>query len=136
MSIKFPLKEEITSYGPLPTPLIRLAFSTVYGWQDGWFLVDTGADFTTVPESLATLLGIDLRSCARASVLGIEGRPIPARVGSLTLLFGKESLPVRCHFLKSERTPYLLGRLDIFPRFNIQFNNRARRVAFSRISAF
>jgi hypothetical protein len=132
VSIEFPLKDEFTTYGPLATPLIRLAYSTRYGWQDGWFLIDTGADFTTVPESLAEVVGIDLRACPKESIMGIEGHLIPARVGSLTLLFGGESFPIRCHFLKSERTPYLLGRMDVFSRFNIFFNNRSRRVVFTR----
>jgi predicted aspartyl protease len=133
VSIEFPLKDELTIYGPLTTPLIRLAYSTRYGWQDGWFLIDTGADFTAVPESLAEVVGIDLHRCPKESIMGIEGRLIPARVGSLTLLFGGEPLPIRCHFLKSERTPYLLGRMDIFSRFNIYFNNRARRVILTRL---
>ena len=133
MSIKFPLKQEVTSYGLLPTPLVRLAFSTLYGWQDGWFLIDTGADFTTLPESIAEVLGLDLRSCPRESVMGIEGHPVSAHVGSITLLFGEEACPVRCHFLKSERTPYLLGRMDVFSRFNIFFDNRRRKVILTRL---
>ncbi len=131
MSIEFPLKEEITPYGPLLTPLIRLSMSTIYGWQDGWFILDTGADFSTLPESMAPLLGVDLRGCAKEPVVGIEGHRISARVGSVTLLFGKEACVVRCHFLKSEKTPYLLGRMDIFSRFDIHFYNKNRKILFS-----
>jgi hypothetical protein len=133
VSIDYPLKEESSDYGPLLTPIVRLPMNTLYGWRIGLFVLDTGADFTTVPESLAELLGVDLNSCRKESVMGIEGKAIQARVGSLTLLFDKEPIPIRCHFLKSEKTPYLLGRMDIFSRFNIYFNNRARRVTLTRI---
>ena len=132
MSIDYPLREESTVYGPLLTPMIELPMSTIYGWRNARFVIDTGADFTTVPESLAEMTGLDLSKCPRESVMGIEGRLLPARVGSLTLLIGKVPLAVRCHFLKSEMTPYLLGRMDLFSRFNILFNNRARRVSLTR----
>jgi len=131
VSIQFKLKEEITPYGPLLTPLVRLAFNTVRGWQDGWFLIDTGADFTTVPESVADLVGIDLSRCPKEFVIGIDGRSTPVRVGSLTLQIGKHVSPVRCHFLKADHGAYLLGRMDVFSRFDINFKNRKHRVIFS-----
>jgi hypothetical protein len=133
MSVEFPLREDHTSYGPLLTPMIRLAMHTVYGWQFGWFVLDSGADFTSLPESLAEDLGVHLASCPLEGVRGIEGRILPARVGTVVLAFGKELIAVRCHFLKSKNAPYILGRMDVFSRFNIYFNNKARKVVFTAI---
>ena len=133
MSTQFKLKEEITSYGPLLTPQVWLAFNTVYGWQDAWFLIDTGADFTTVPEAVADLVGIDLSKCPKEFVIGIDGRSTPVRVGSLTLQIGRHICPVRCHFLKADHSAYLLGRMDVFSRFDIDFRNRKHRVIFTPI---
>lgn len=129
MRIDYPLNEETTPYGPLLTPLILLEVSTLYGWRPFRFLLDTGAELTMVPESLAETVGINLSKCAKEYSLGIEGRPLPAKVGSITLRLGSEILPVRCHFLKAEHTPYLLGRMDLFSRFDIFFHNQQRRVS-------
>lgn len=133
MSIHYPLSEEFTPYGPLLTPHIRLQVNTIYGWRPYQFLLDTGADFTVVPESLATLIDLDLRRCPQEYTLGIDDRPLPARVGSITISLGDEIVRVRCHFLKSENTPYLLGRMDLFSRFDIFLRNGQRRVSFTRI---
>jgi predicted aspartyl protease len=133
VSIEYPLTEETTLYGPLLTPHISLEVSTVYGLRPFRFLLDTGAEFTVVPESLAESAGVDLSRCAKEYSLGIEGRPLPARVGSITIRLGSEVFPLRCHFLKAEHTPYLLGRMDLFTRFNIHFQNDQRRISFSRI---
>ena len=104
----------------------------MYGWRSHWFLIDTGADFTVVPESLAESVGVDLAQCPKEYSLGIEGRPVPARVGTITLRFGREVLSVRCHFLKSEHTPYLLGRMNLFSQFNVFFHNYQRKVILTR----
>lgn len=113
---------------------MRLQISTIYGWRPYKFLLDSGADFTMVPESLAQLVGVDLARCPREHVAGIEERALPARVGSITIRLGPEIIPVRCHFLKMERTPYLLGRMDLFSRFNIAFQNDQRRILLMRIA--
>src|SRR5882672_11771987 len=112
--IHYPLKLENTSYGPLLTPEIVLELNTVYGWRPFQFILDSGADFTMVPESMAELVGVDLSRCPREHTTGIDERPLPVRVGSITVRLGPEIIPIRCHFLKMERTPYLLGRLDLF----------------------
>jgi len=134
VSTSYPLKQDNTSYGPLLTPFIELELSTVYGWRPQWFLVDTGAEFTVVPGSIADMTGIDLNRCAKEYSIGIEGRPVPARVGTITLRFGMEVISVRCHFLTAKDTPYLLGRMDLFSNFDIFFHNRQRRVSFTRIT--
>ena len=126
--IHYPLKLENTSYGPLLTPQIEFELSTVYGWRPYSFLVDTGAEFTVVPEYLADLAGVDLMQCAKEYSVGIEGRPSPAKVGTITIRLGSEILSLRCHFLKSKSTPFLLGRMDLFSHFNVLFQNDQRRI--------
>ena len=133
MSIHYPLSEDLTPYGLLLTPLLPLQVSTLYGWRRFRFLLDSGADYTTVPESLAELIGIDITRCPRAQVFGIEDRPVSARVSSITIRLGSETIALRCHFLEGGGASYLLGRMDFFTRFNISFQNDQRLVSFKRI---
>jgi hypothetical protein len=133
VSIEYPLPETTTPYGPLLIPQIRLKVSTVHGWIPLRFLIDTGADFTMVPATLAPLVGVDLLQCPKEFVSGIEDRPLPVRVGSISICLDIEVIRVRCHFMKRENTPYLLGRMDLFSRFNIAFQNDQKRVSFMRI---
>ena len=48
-------------------------------------LVDTGADFTLFPRSLADKLGIPVDDSASHSVFGIGGSPIPAAAGDVDI---------------------------------------------------
>jgi predicted aspartyl protease len=134
VSTHYPLKLENTPFGPLLTPYIKLELSTVYGWRPYWFLVDTGADYTVLPESLAEAAGVDLTRCIKEFAVGIEGRPIPAKVGSITIRLGSEVLPLRCHILKADETPCLLGRMDLCSHFNIFLYNDQRRITFQHIA--
>jgi len=107
--------------------------STLFGWRSFQFILDSGADFTMLPEALAGLVGVDLSQCPKQYTSGIEERPLPVRVGSITIRLGPDIIPLRCHFMKMETAPYLLGRMDFFSRYNIFFQNDRRRVIFERI---
>jgi predicted aspartyl protease len=133
VSIHYPLSETFTPDGLLLTPHLALQVSTKYGWRPFRFLLDTGADYTVVPESLAELIGIDLTRCRKEHVFGNEDRPVPARVGSITIHLGSEVIALRCHFLNGESAPYLLGRMDLLTRFNIFFHNDRQRITFNPI---
>lgn len=92
------------------------------GYQPFEFILDSGADCTMVPRSISVLLGIRLPTLPDTYVAGISGRGIPAYKGRLKLRIQGEEFEVRCLFTKSDRTPFLLGRLDVFSLFHVHFD--------------
>ena len=66
MSLIFPfVYAEVESLGQLFYPFVRVSLKTIYNWQEFDFLVDTGADVTTLPKTTLSVLGIDEGSLKR-----------------------------------------------------------------------
>ena len=126
--IEFPLKDKITSVGIVPDPKITVNVLTKFGYEPFSFLLDTGADCTIVPLSLAEDIGIDLRQSTKARTYGIEGNGIVGRVGKIQIMIGDKQLQITCMFAERETMPYILGRMDIFSNFNISFDNVNKKI--------
>jgi hypothetical protein len=88
------------------------------------FILDSGADCTLVPYGLAKLVGFKLPSIPDTAVTGIRGGSIPAYKGKLRMRIDGEKLDVRCVFTQSNKTPFLLGRVDFFTVYDINFDSR------------
>ncbi len=91
-----------------------------HGYQPFEFILDSGADCTMVPKYIASLVGFNLPDVPDTDVAGIAGS-IPAYKGSLSLRIQQESFKIRCLITESDRTPFLLGRLDFFCLFDVSF---------------
>jgi hypothetical protein len=109
---------------------VRLADGTFQPFE---FILDSGADCTIVPRHMANLVGFKLPLKTNASISGITGRPLLANTGKMTLKIQNEEFEVRCLFTRSNRTPLLLGRVDFFSLFNIQFDGRNCHITLERI---
>ena len=134
MRIEFPLREIKTEFGPLLDPTIELHVNTSVGYRRFRFFLDTGADFTMMPNSAAELLGLNLEEAQERKVTGIEGSGVSARLGRITLKVGFMEVTIPCLFSSIESMPFLLGRMEIFDRFNIAFDNQRKRVILESYS--
>jgi len=131
-SIEFPLLEKVTAFGSIPDALIPATLQTKLGALKLQFILDTGADFTMLPHHMAGLLGIDLAKVPSGRSLGIEGgHGIKTWLGWIRLTIGPYPVRLRCLFSENERTPYLLGRADLFSAFSIVFDTRRKKIRFT-----
>src|SRR5579859_6208199 len=122
-SFHFPYRKIRTDIGIIPYPLITVKLFAKKQLIDIDFVVDTGADITTLPKYLASELSIDLTKLERGSSQGIgEGR-IQTWETKIKIIIGNLDLKIRCSFVSSNKIPPLLGKLDIFDRFNLYFDN-------------
>ena len=135
MAIDFPIGTKVISLGSVPNPVIPLLVLTQKGYLPFDFLIDTGADCSMIPASIAeTELGIKLSQCPRETFFGIEGSGIHTYRGWLHLKIGPHVLRVRCVFSPREHTPLILGRMDLFRHFSITFDNHRHLVRFTKLS--
>lgn len=133
MSISFPYRQKTIKEGVIPDPTVRLALKTSFGIRKFDFLVDSGADTTTIPIKLAQdFLNFKPDTSHKELVSGIEGRPIEAYRSFVEILLGGHLYKIRCVLIRSDVIP-LLGRLDIWDKFTIIFDNMEKEVVFKGI---
>lgn len=135
-SIRFtcPLREH-QHFGLVFFPALKVEVKLASGlFQPFEFILDSGAACTIVPRSMADLVGFRLPRKTDAIISGITGRPMRANAGQMTLRIDNEEFDVRCLFTRSDRTPLLIGRVDFFSRFNVQFDGRNCHIELNRIT--
>lgn len=99
-----------------------------------WVFVDTGATFTILNIDDAHRMGIEWdRGRSQMIVVG-DGSFIPTYFHDLSIQIGQWQMTAPVGF--SERLGVgfnLLGRTGVFDRFQVCFNDRARKVTFQKI---
>lgn len=65
--------------------------------------------------------------------MGIEGEGISVRISKIDIKIGNTKLQIQCLFSPNETTPFILGRLGIFSRFNILFDNKHKQIKLTKI---
>lgn len=133
MRSDFPLNQKYTQLGIIPEPVIPIEILTKFGYQKFDFLVDTGADCSIMPKSVANDLDIDLSNLTKMHLCGIEGRTIVAYIAKITVRITNTPLLITCALSSNEKSPFILGRKDIFSHFNIIFDNKRKIIKFIRL---
>lgn len=133
MRSEFPVREISTRFGPLIDPTIVLPVRTARGFKPFRFVIDPGSDFSMMPLSQAERLGVDLRGADQVRVAGIDGVFQDAQVGEIVLRIGQVEVRLPCLFCPNPSTPYLIGRMGFFSRFNVAFDNRRKRIVLETI---
>lgn len=94
------------------------------------FLVDSGADISVIPYEAGIYLGFQLESAESiADIEGIGGS-MPFVIRELQIAIGEYEFSARVAWSLSDEVPYLLGRMDIFDRFRIEFRKDELKTVF------
>lgn len=120
---------EVEGLGTLFYPFVRASLKTTYGWQEFDFLVDTGADVTTLPKAMLPVLGLNSQLLKKQTTQGVGGVWVetfefvaPFRIGSI-------EFPIHASITNTEEEslPFLLGRKDIFEkRFSLRIDSKRK----------
>lgn len=133
MSIEFPLRRFRTKFGVLYRPIIPVFLKVGKGRERFRFILDSGAEFTMVPRWVSRRVGIDVDEFSRLTVEGIEGHGLTGVLAPMPIQIASDKLIVRCFFADKDNSPFLLGRADLFDRFNILFDARKKKVVLTRV---
>ena len=128
--LTFPYRYKRIDYGQVFNPIVLLPIKASWGWQDLWFLVDSGADTTMIPLALAKKLGLPYQQTP-TKLFGIGSQALSAFPGEIILKLGNAEIRTRSYFVSTSDSTILLGRLDIFDRFSVTFDKRSQEVVFS-----
>ena len=91
--------------------------------------IDSGADVTMVPLSLGRLLGLRADEEKVEEIGGIRGS-VPVIYVRKRMKIGSEMMLVKIAWALIEEVPPLLGRTDVFDRFEVIFKQRQKLVEF------
>jgi len=122
-------------FGKVFYPLIPVSLKTIdKGWVDFRFVVDTGADLTTLPFFMAQKLGINLKNCLRGKAEGIGGLVVNTWETKIPIRLKGFEFVVSCSIVEDEITPFLLGRIDLLEKnFSLFFDCQRRKIVFQRL---
>lgn len=61
---------------------------------------------------------------------GVSGGGVPYLIRRVGVILNGHQFPIRIAWALIEEVPFLLGRLDVFSRFSITFQERSKRIVF------
>lgn len=127
-------REPSAAFGIILRPVASLMLSTNAATLEVAMYIDSGADMTVIPFRLGRSLGFRRRPKERLLHLsGIGGAGVPYVMRTARIRIGENSFRIRLAWAFIEDLPLLLGRVDIFPRFQILFDERRRQVRFTPV---
>jgi hypothetical protein len=130
MRISFPyLKEHSRIFGVVTRPIARVTLQRKY---PQWMYVDSGADISLIPLSVGRLIGLtQIQGDRHQKIFGISRSSISIIVKKISMRIGPSEFNARVAWSQTEEVPLLLGRMDVFLKFSVTFNERNQLTTFS-----
>lgn len=94
--------------------------------------IDSGADVTLIPLSLGKLIGLTVDEKRIEQIGGIRGS-VPVIYFKSDIKIGDIQFPIQIARALIEEVPPLLGRTDVFDKFNVQFRQKEGIIVFEEI---
>lgn len=92
--------------------------------------IDSGADMTLLPYSFGLMLGFSQETGNIKELQGVRGIGLPVIIKKLNMRIGTTEFECRLAWALINDVPPLLGRLDVFDRFEIKFMEKEEKIVF------
>ena len=131
--IEFDYREEKSQiFGAIYRPVAKVKLMSISRkqWVTEFFYVDSGADFTLIPYKMGRFLGFKAENNDRIhEVEGINGvvGVIPKKA---MFMIGSHEFAARVGWAQIEHVPMLLGRADVFTKFDVSFKEKDLKLVF------
>lgn len=120
--IEFPFEKRYSEkLGEIFKPNIPVSIIRPKKSVNIFMLLDSGADVSLIPYSLGETLGLELDMSKHSEVHGIGEGSVPYILSSVRLNIEDVELPMRIGWALIEEVPFILGRLDLFRNFSVEF---------------
>ena len=135
--IEFPFeKSRSKKLGQILKPIIPV---TIIGAKQSitiHMLLDSGADLSLIPYSVGEAIGLELDMENRSEVQGIGEGSIPYILSQVKIEIGNVEASVRIGWALIEEIPLILGRLDVFQQFSVEFREFENKIILNHQSEF
>ncbi|MDA2922780.1 hypothetical protein MYX07_05980 [Patescibacteria group bacterium AH-259-L07] len=92
--------------------------------------IDSGADITLIPLGLGQAFGFKQDYSHIREIKGVSGGRVPYIIKKAKIYLGSIGFEARIAWALTEGVPPLLGRLDVFNKFRIVFDEHNKVVEF------
>jgi len=93
--------------------------------------IDSGADVSMIPFRFGRALGFKQEEGDTIQeIKGVSGIGVPYVLKKVILVLNDKKLEVRIAWALVEEVPMLMGRMDIFDKFRVIFDERNRLIDF------
>ena len=129
MRVVFPYAREKSGLlGNILRPVARIVLNRSFPHI---MYIDSGADITLLPRSVGKLIGLEEQSGEKPEkVYGVGDSSVHVFIRRVSMKIGKAEFSARVAWSTAEDVPLLLGRLDVFRRFRIVFDERRGNSTF------
>jgi len=124
--------EKSKIFGVIKRPVAKVYLrNELNEWFPCFIYIDSGADFTLIPYKFGLMLG--LRTEEKMHEIYGVGGGISVILKSISMKINNSVLDVRVGWSLREDVPFILGRLDIFDKFHIEFREDEDTVIFQPV---
>lgn len=118
-------REERSSLGIVLRPVAEVILEKDGSAVEIPMYVDSGADVSMIPFRFGRALGFKQeKEDSIQEVKGISGAGVPYIPRKVTLVLNGKRLKIRIAWALVEEVPMLMGRMDIFDKFRVVFDER------------
>ena len=131
MKFVFKYRKEETKKGVIYRPVVKVSLRSSDGhWYMFTAYVDSGADVSILPKGDAELLGVNLYEGELWRLTGIGRVIVLAYLHEVMVKIGALEFPARIAFADLNEVPRIVGRLDIFRKFKVMFDEQNLQTTF------
>ena len=94
-------------------------------------LLDSGADLSLIPYAVGAAIGLEPDLGQLSEVQGVGQGSVPYILSQVKLSIEGHEVPVRVGWALIEEVPFLLGRLDVFEHFAVEFRQFEDKIRLS-----
>ena len=129
--IKFKYQSEPSNLGEVLRPVADVILESNALKVEVSMYIDSGADITMIPFRFGKALGFRQKSSDEIfEIKGVSGSGVPYIVKRAKIFLNNKRLNARLAWALIEEVPLLLGRMDIFPKFKVIFDESQKTIIF------
>jgi len=126
-------RERSKLLGIILRPIAEVYFEDAGGREIRTLMyIDSGADISLIPKALGETLGLELEKEDIKEITGVGNARIPVIIKKVKMRIGNVEFEARVAWALEEGVPPLLGRLNVFDRFDINFREGDKIIEFRR----
>jgi len=122
--------------GQVLKPIIPVTIIGAKRGVNAFMLLDSGADLSLIPYSVGDAIGLDLDIENRSEVQGIGEGSVPYILSQARIRIGDIETAMRIGWALIEEVPLILGRLDVFQAFSVEFREFENKIVLKHQNEF
>lgn len=123
-------KQKSSAFGEILRPIADIMLEFSGNKIEIPMYIDSGADITLIPFKLGKALGFQERADKIRQMRGISGAGVPYLIKEVRMYLNDKVIEARIAWSMIEDVPPLLGRMDVFPKFKILFDEANGEIRF------